>query len=728
MSIRHHRKENRAMREPKLYINRELSWLRFNERVLEEARCTTTPLYERLRFLSIFASNLDEFYMVRIGSLLDRSLLSENMADNKTGMKPEEQIRAANHVVKKLYPVRDGAFFDILEGLAEVDACHRVTMAELDGGNRRVVKSYFDTEVLPLLSPQIIDIKHPFPHLENRQLHIAVRLKSKERTLYGIVALPHQLERLYRLPGSKGSFLLLEDIVLHYAEAIFEIYATEAKAVFRITRNADIELGESLFDEGIEYREMMKEMLKKRRRLSPVRLEISDGTDEGLRGFFLGKLGLSKGSCFECRSPLDLGFVAQLDSIITPKDQGTLLYAPLNSQWPASLARENLSLQLARKEVLLCYPYHSMRPLIDVLREAAKDPSVVSVKMTLYRVSSQSKVVQYLCAAAESGKDIVVIVELRARFDEQNNIEWATMMENAGCKILYGIEDYKVHGKLVLITRRTHGRPQHLVNISTGNYNESTARVYTDYSFFTTDPAICSDAVLFFRNMEIGNLYGNYRKLLIAPSNMKSRILDLISQEIAKANEGQPARIVAKMNSLTDKDLIDKLIDASQANVKITLIIRGICCLRPGLADYTDNIEVRSIVGRLLEHARVLRFGEGDGAKLYMGSADLMTRNTERRVEILTPIENPALARQITDMLEAQMRDNVKARVLLSDGTYIPVQTDEPPLDSQLYCFEQAYLQAENTLAQRPKPANDLVSAWIKRIKRCWQAVRGKKG
>lgn len=690
------------MSEPELYFNRELSWLKFNERVLEEAVCTDTPLYERLRFVSIYASNLDEFYMVRIGSLKDQSLLSGNIAENKTRMKPEEQIRAANAEVKRLCTARDNAYFDIMTSLSAL-TCYHTSFKALNGGDRRVVKVHFETEVLPVLSPQIIDSRHPFPHLENKQIYIGVRLKSKDKPLYGIIPLPRELERIYTVPGSKA-FLLLEDIVLHYAETAFDIYDIEAKAIFRVTRNADLEYSGGMFDEEIEYREFMQALIKKRRKLSPVRLETNSNADEALTAFFVGKLSLSKSQCFLCHSPLDLSFVSQIEEMFEPLVKDQVTYAPLRPQWPASLTHGNISAQIVKTDLLLSYPYDSMRPLVDVIREASEDSSVVSIKMTLYRIGSQSQIVQYLCAAAENGKDVIVIVELRARFDEQNNINWAKVMEESGCKLLYGVDDYKIHGKLVLITRRTRGRPQHLVNISTGNYNESTARLYADLSFFTTDPILCSDAVQFFRNMEIGNLHGSYRRLLVAPATLKTGILDLIAQEIGKAAAGSPARIILKMNSLTDKDIIDKLVAASQAGVKVSLIIRGICCLRPGVAGFTDNIEVRSIVGRFLEHARIFCFGTGEQVKLYIGSADMMTRNTERRVEILTPIVGEQPATQLLELLSLQLRDNVKARVLHANGDYTLNETGGERLDSQIALFEQAYRQAEAAAAQE-KPA-----------------------
>jgi len=672
-----------------LYINRELSWLKFNERVLEEACDTETQLFERLKFVSIFASNLDEFYMVRIGSLFDQSIVGSKSVDNKTNMKPEEQIRAADEAVRELYPYRDNTYFDIMKSMSNI-TCYHTSVKALDSSEKRIVKAYFENDVLPLLSPQIIDMRHPFPHLENKLIYIGVRLKLKDTRRFGIISLPRELERVYMVPGSKG-FLLAEDIVLRYADQVFGTYNVEAKAAFRITRNADIDINEGLFDEDTDYRDFMQELIKKRSKLRPVRLETSNTGDEELCNFFTSKLRLTKSQCFLCLSPLDLSFVSRLEDCFAPAVKERLLYTPLRPQWPGSLSRGNITEQVRKNDILLSYPFESMKPLIDLLRESSEDPAVISIKITLYRIGSQSQVVQYLCSAAENGKDVMVIVELRARFDEQNNINWSNVMEEAGCKVIYGIDEYKVHSKVLLITRRTKTVPEYITNIATGNYNEITARLYSDLSFITADRGIGEDAAHFFHNINLGNVSGSYRSLLVSPSGLKQGIIRLIDDEIKKAAQGREAKITAKMNSLTDKDVIDKLIEASQAGVRINLIVRGICCLRPGVVGFSENIEIRSIIGRFLEHPRIYSFGVGGMARVYIGSADMMTRNTERRIEILVPVRDAKLVGRLADMLAIQLRDNVKARILNADGSYTPVEQDGERIDSQSYFYEQAY-------------------------------------
>jgi polyphosphate kinase len=695
-----------------LYINRELSWLKFNERVLEEACGSETPLYERLKFVSIFASNLDEFYMVRIGSLFDQSLVDGKSIDNKTNMRPEDQIKAVNEATKELYPYRDNAYFDVMKSMSAV-TCYHTGFKALDGGEKRIVKAYFESQVLPLLSPQIIDVRHPFPHLENKFVYIGVRLKSKglptksknahmkpkDTKLFGVLPLPRDLERIYMVPGSKG-YLLAEDIVLRYADIVFDVYNVEAKAVFRVTRNADIDINEGLFDEDTDYRNFMQDLIKKRGKLSPVRLETSSTGDSELCNFFLSKLNLTKSQCFSCESPLDLSFVFKLEERFDSAVKEKLIYAPLRPQWPAALERGNITAQVRKNDILLSYPYESMKPLIELLREASEDNEVSAIKITLYRIGSQSQIVQHLCTAAENGKDVTVIVELRARFDEQSNINWSNVMEEAGCKVIYGIDEYKVHSKILLITRHTKSGTEYITNIATGNYNENTARQYADIAFITADKEIGEDAAQFFHNLNIGNIDGSYRKLLVSPSGLKSGILALIDGEKNKAAQGKPARIIAKMNSLTDKEVIDKLIEASQAGVKISLIIRGICCLRPGVENYTDHIEVISIVGRFLEHSRVYSFGVGSEAKIYIGSADMMTRNTERRIEIVVGLRDPNIILRLSNMLDIQLRDNVKARLLHADGSYTPVVSDGEQVDSQGSFYQQAYRRLEVKAAE----------------------------
>lgn len=694
-----------------LYINRELSWLKFNERVLEEACDTSVPLYERLRFLSIFSSNLDEFYMVRVGSLLDQSLLGSNTADTKTGMLPQEQIVAANAAVQQLYPRRDKAYADILR---DIGAFSHVSYKGLDGGEKRVVRTYFETEMLPLLSPQIIDAHHPFPHLENKVIYIGVRLKCKAGKLFGIIPLTREIDRVYFIPET-SKFLLAEDILLRFADAVFGVYEVEAKAIFRVTRNADIDSEEGVLDEDVDYRNYMQEIIKKRNKLSPVRLETDRAGDDELLEFFLTRLELQRGQCFLSSAPLDFSFVGGLEKQIGAEERGKLLFSPLRPQWPASVDRAAPMIpQVLQRDILLSYPFESMRPLVELLRQAAEDTRVVSIKMTLYRIGSQSQIVQNLCAAAENGKDVTVLIELRARFDEQNNINWSRLLEDAGCKVIYGIEDYKVHAKILLITRKQRGGVEYITNIATGNYNESTAKFYTDLSLMTANRGIGEDAAAFFHNVSINNLNGAYRHLLVSPSSLKQGVLERMDGEIARAKSGLPARIIAKMNSITDKEIIDKMIEASKAGVKVDLVVRGICCLCPGVPGQTGNIRVRSIVGRFLEHARIYIFGEGSEARVYISSADWMTRNTERRVEIAMPVLDSRLAGRIIGIMDMQLRDNVKARELQPDGTYARVLREGEDLDSQMYFYRQAYRAAEQV---EEKPRRGLFGVLLSRIR-----------
>ncbi|MFT8888698.1 MAG: polyphosphate kinase 1 [Ethanoligenens sp.] len=693
-----------------LYINRELSWLKFNERVLEEACDTSVPLYERLRFLSIFSSNLDEFYMVRVGSLLDQSLLGGNTADTKTGMLPKEQIAAINAAVQQLYPRRDAAYTEILRNIGVFS---HVSYKSLDGGEKRMTRAYFESEVLPLLSPQIIDARHPFPHLENKVIYIGVRLKCKTGKLFGIVPITREIDRVYFIPES-NKFMLVEDILLRFVDEVFGVYEVEAKGVFRVTRNADIDVQEGMFDEDIDYRNYMQEIIKKRGKLSPVRLETDHAGDAELLGFFLSKLRLNRNQCFVTTSPLDFSFVGVLEKQIGAEQRAELIFSPLRPQWPAGVVRSDLIGQVLQRDILLSYPFESMRPLVELIREAAEDSKVVSIKMTLYRIGHQSQIVQNLCAAAENGKDVTVLIELRARFDEQNNINWSRLLEDAGCKVIYGIEDFKVHAKVVLITRKQGHGLEYITNIATGNYNESTARFYVDLSLMTANPEIGEDAMAFFHNVSINNLNGVYQHLLVAPFSLKQGILSLMDAEIAKAQNGAPGRIIAKMNSITDKEIIDKMIEASEAGVNVDLIVRGICCLCPGVPGKTDHIRVRSIVGRFLEHSRIYIFGEGSEAKVYLSSADWMTRNTERRVEVAIPVLDSRLAGRIMGIVDILLRDNVKARELQPDGSYVRVSREGEDLNSQMYFYRQAYRAAEQV---EEKPKRNWFDALVSRIR-----------
>lgn len=672
------------------YFNRELSWLAFNKRVLEESADSRIPLLERLKFLAIFASNLDEFYMVRVGSLYYQSLTNNAKTDSKTNMTPLEQIHAINEVVKGLYHLRDTSYLDIMEGLVSQGFNH-IKVSDLDKNSRKEVKNYFKRHIFPQLSPQIIDAKHPFPHIENKALYVALHLSSEKGDKFGVIPIPSQLKRLYLLPDER-SFLLAEDIILLYSHLIFESYKVQNKAVIRVTRNTDIDITDDLYDETTDYRVFMHDMLKSRGKLHPVRFEISS-SEEGssLLDYFSNKLSLKKYQCFKLKSPLDLSYVRMLENVCSQDLKKNLLYPPVRPLWPARFPHHNIMNSVLREDYMLSLPYESFRPLLELIREASEDEAVVSIKITLYRVASQSQIVQYLCTAAENGKDVTVALELRARFDEDNNIYWSSLMEESGCKIIYGIEKVKVHSKILLITRKNQESFDYITHIGTGNYNELTARFYTDLGILTGNREIGTDAATFFNNLAISNLEGEYTHLLVSPHSLKTGILDLIEGETEKALNGESAGIIAKMNSLTDIDIIDSLIKAAKAGVQVTLIVRGVCCLNPAGENPVNPIRVISIVGRFLEHSRIYCFEGRENPVIYISSADMMTRNTEKRVEIAVPILNKSISQRIYDMLLVLLKDNVKARVLRQDGTYEYNTNDQEPFDSQMFFLEEAY-------------------------------------
>lgn len=675
------------------YFNRELSWLKFNKRVLEEAQTRQLPLFERLKFVSIFTSNLDEFYMVRVGSLVDNVLFS---VDNKTGLTAMQQLDAINAYVRELYPIKDFIYDDIMKNMASI-GYYQVQYNELDGGEKRLAKEHFEQEIMPLLSPQIIGSHHPFPSFENKHIYIAVKLNTKETSFYGVIPLSQSIDRIYFIPNSK-KFILAEDLIYKFAENIFGENKIVGKLIFRVTRNADVQINESLFDDDAEYVQFMRDITKKRGKLSPVRLECYKNKDDDICKYLLSKINLDSDSCFYSGSPFDFNFIGLIDEKLTDKMKLRLIYEPLKPQWSPLIDKtRSITEQIQEKDVFLSHPYNSIRPLVDLLREAADDKNVVSIKITLYRLGKQSQIVQYLCLAADNGKDVTVVIELRARFDEQNNINWSSVLEEAGCKLIYGVDEYKVHSKIMLITRRTNQGIRHIVHLATGNYNEQTARLYTDIGLMTYNQDIGNDAVTFFHNMTVANVDGKYKHLLVSPWGIKNGFIELINQQAQLAKEGKPARIIVKMNSFTDKNLIDAMIEASKCGVRISLIIRGICCLCPGIEGISDNIEVISIVGRFLEHSRVYYFGEGDNAKVYISSADLMTRNTEHRVEIAVPIYDTQIKERLFYILNIMLRDNVKASKLLSDGNYVKVNNGEEPLDSQMFFYYEAYTNAQKT-------------------------------
>ena len=661
--------------------NRELSWLKFNARVLEEATDPTVPLMERLRFISIFTSNLDEFFMVRVGSLFDLDAMLPDEVDNKSGKTPRQQLDLIFEAVRPLIRFRDNVYAQVCRELA-AKGVEAVPVDQLQGQDKLFVQDYYKQRIHPLLSPQIIDRSHPFPHLKNKALYAAALLQERGKQLLGIVGVPETVPAILLLPGQNARFVRTEDILLSHVKKIFKIYRVEEQCVVSVTRNADISYDDDKFDESApDFRSAMVKLLRRRERLAPVRLEMQ-GEAPQLQQILEQMLKLPPQQTYVCSCPLDLGWAYQLNDC-----DPSLYHTPYVPVYPAYLDPQvPMWTQVQQRDVLLFYPYQSMQPFLNLLKEAAADPKVLSIQMTIYRLARHSAVVKHLCDAAENGKAVTVLVELRARFDERNNIEWAQALEDAGCRVLYGSEQYKCHSKICLITRQEKTGLSHVTQIGTGNYNEKTAALYTDFSLMTADPVIAEDAVAFFQNMLIDDLSGSYRKLLVAPSTMKDSLLRLIDGEIARGSQGH---IIMKINSVTERELIDKLAEASQAGVRIQLIVRGICCLVPGVPGKTERITVTSIVGRFLEHSRVYCFGDGALRQLYISSADIMTRNQNRRVEIACPVESPEIRDWLSHYLDVLLSDNTKARRLLPSGDYIKVdQVDAPALTAQQYFMD----------------------------------------
>lgn len=685
------------------YLNRELSWLKFNERVLEEAESEQEPLCERLTFASIYQNNLDEFFMVRVGSLADQMLLSKNLRDNKTQMTAEEQIKAVLKDVARLNRRKDAIYSTLMSRLEDYGV-RLVNFRKLGDLESRALERYFDAEIAPLLSPTMVSRRQPFPFLQNREIYaIGVLAGKSGREKLGIIPCgTGVIPRLIGVPGQSGTFMLSEDLILHFLPKVFNGHRVVSKSLIRVTRNADID-ADALYDEDLDYREFMAKLIKRRRRLAPVRLELSRELDNDIVKTLCGYAEVKPEVVFRCRSPLELSFLSQIQDTLRQRPE--LFYEKRFPQ-RSSQFRPNGSIlqQIREKDKLLSYPFESMKPFLDFLQEAACDPNVVSIKMTLYRVARHSKIVETLIEAAENGKNVLTLVELKARFDEENNIEWSRRLEEAGCQVIYGLEGYKVHSKLCLITRRENGHTEYFTQVGTGNYNEKTARMYTDLSLMTADPDIGLEAAVVFQALAKGETVESSRQLLVAPKCLQNRVLDMIDQEIGYARRGEDAYIGVKINSLTDKTIIDRLIEASKAGVKIDLIVRGICCLLPGIPGITENIRVISIVGRFLEHSRIYLFGTGDRQVVYISSADFMTRNTLRRVEVAAPILDPDLRRRLGEIFQIMLRDNQQARELRPMGEYVRMHNQEDPLNVQEFFYQQAYEQAAMEQPE-PKPA-----------------------
>lgn len=677
-----------------IYMNRELSWLKFNERVLEEAENPKVPLCERLTFASIYQSNLDEFFMVRVGSLIDQMLVAKDSRDNKTHMTPKEQIQAILPQVEILNRRKDEVYGKLMEKIEEYGV-RLVDFSKITEEENKFLEAYFDMEISGLISPTIVGKRQPFPFLKNKEIYAVVVLTTKSgKERLGIIPCGSGVfERLIRLPGG-NTYMLSEELILHYIPKVFKGYQVKEKSLLRVTRNADID-ADALYDEDLDYREFMADLIKKRKKLAPVRIELSRKLSEGSVKLICEHLAIKSQYVFRSQAPLDLSFVFQIEDALRKIPE--LFYerrTPRKS--PAFTGDRPILDQIKEKDKLLSYPYESINPFLNMLHEAANDKDVVSIKMTLYRVAKQSKVVEALIEAAENGKEVLVLVELKARFDEENNIGWSRLLEDAGCRVIYGLDGYKVHSKLCLITKKTDEQIEYYTQIGTGNYNEKTSRLYTDLSLMTYNVDIGLEAANVFQALAMGETIKHVDHLLVAPKCLQNKILDMIDEEIAHARAGEPAYIGLKMNSLTDKKIMEKLVEASCAGVRIDMVIRGICCLIPQVPGKTENIHVRSIVGRFLEHSRIYIFGSEGREKIYIASADFMTRNTLRRVEVAAPVYDEEIKARLLEMFRIMLKDNQQARQENGEGIYRILPTDEEPLNAQEYFYEQAYEIAEN--------------------------------
>ena len=673
------------------YDNRELSWLKFNERVLDEASDEDVPLCERLTFVSIFSTNLDEFYRVRVGSIYDQMIISDKKRENKTYMTSSEQLECIFKRTKELLKKKEHIYNDLMKKVknygVQIVNFDKLSKEEKDG-----MENYFKNNVMPLLSPQVIGKKHPFPFLNNQEIYAVALLESKNNDKICIVPCRSSVfNRLVQIVPGSGRYMLIEELILHFLPKIFKKYSVKSKSLIRIIRNADIDMDEAFYDEEMDYRDTMEQLIKERRKLCPVKLEYSRVLDDKVISALCKELKLDKKQVFYSESPLEMSFISKIQDDLRSRRE--LFYERRVPQNSSNIdIKQPLIDQLAKKDLLLSYPYESMHPLIRLLNEAGGDDRVLSIKMTLYRVAKNSQIVEALIDAAENGKEVVVLVELRARFDEENNIEWSRRLEEAGCKIIYGIDHIKVHSKLCLITYKDGEDFCYITHIGTGNFNEKTAKLYTDLALFTSSEAIAKETADVFNNLGLGDVVENTEHLLVAPKCLQNKILSLIDEQIAIAKEGKEAYIGIKINSLTDKVIIEKLVEASMSGVKIDMIIRGISCMVAGIAGYTDNITITSIVGRFLEHSRIYIFGNGADMKMYISSADFMTRNTLKRVEVAGPVYDESIKERILHMFKIMLKDNVKARIMGSDGNYYHkgIKEGEESINSQEYFYDEA--------------------------------------
>lgn len=674
--------------------NRELSWLRFDQRVLEEARDKSVPLLERMKFVAIFTSNLDEFFMIRVGSLYDMVQTDEKHRDSRSGMTPQEQLDAIYEAVAPLYKERDKTYTEIKKELSPYGICG-LDFKELEADEKKYVKKYFKEQILPVLSPQIVDSSHPFPHLLNKDIYVTASLNKKEQML-GIVPVPTYVSDILMLPGHDIRYIRMEKVIMEYLHLVFDQYEVSDPNYICVTRNADVSPNDEALEVTDDFRKLMQNTLHKRRRMAVVRLETAEKLSAKMQEYFCEKFKITPAQIFRTKMPMKLDYMFSIAGNLPESMKRSLVYEPFSPQKSAHVQEGSMLKQVKKQDILLFYPYESMDPFLKLIKDASADPNVMTIKITIYRLAKKARLVEYLCAAAENGKEVTVLIELRARFDEQNNIDWSERLEEAGCRVIYGFDGYKVHSKICLITYRNRNEIQYITQVGTGNYNEKTAAMYTDLSLMTADPRIGQDAAEFFKNMSIGNLQGSYQYLIVSPVSLKSSILQMMDEEIRKGKDG---RIVMKMNSVTDVDFIRKVSEASRAEVRVDLIVRGICCILPGVPEYTENVRVMSVVGRYLEHPRIFSFGTGKEQKIYIGSADMMTRNTEKRVEVACPVLDEQIRRQINHDLKVMLSDNVKARVMQKDGTYtkrkLKDESSGKMIDSQAVFMEEALKAAE---------------------------------
>lgn len=666
--------------------NRELSWLKFNQRVLEEAKDSSVPLLERMKFVSIFTSNLDEFFMIRVGSLYDMSLTDNSTIDSRSGMNPKEQLDAIFAAVAPLYKERDKTYSEIKKLLNPYGVCG-LSIKELEQQEKKYVKKYFKDQILPILSPQILDANHPFPHLLNKELYVIASLKQNGTSMIGIVPVPQFVSDILYLLGHDIRYIRMEKVIMEYLDVVFDKYEVSNKNYICVTRNADVSPDDEALEINDDFRLLMQETLHKRRRMAVVRMETAEPLDKELEKYFCDKFKITPAQIYRTKMPMKLDYIFSIMDKVPASLKRSLIDEPFTPQPSRYLTDGKVIPQVKKKDILLSYPYESMDPFLRMIKEAAYDPTVLTIRITIYRLAKKARLVEYLCAAAENGKEVTVLIELRARFDEQNNIDWSERLEEAGCRVIYGFEGYKVHSKICLITYRNRNNIEYITQVGTGNYNEKTATMYTDVSLITADKGIGEDAAVFFKNMSIGNLNGSYQHIIVSPTSLKPKVLSLMDEEIKKGTNG---RIIMKMNSVTDVDFIQKVSEASNAGVKVDLIVRGICCILPGVKGYTENLRVTSIVGRYLEHPRIFLFGTGADQKIYIGSADMMTRNTEKRVEVACPVYDETIRKQLTHMLKIMLADNVKARELKSDGNYYMKEKGTSKVNSQEYFMREA--------------------------------------